>query len=132
MPIDLTPAVHAAQRQPALAQHCLQIGLPLTSGQLITLAENHDCALQSAGRVAFEAGGLEALLTAFAESPWLPSEDLTDVLSALTELFYHLKNRTDDLISDEALLRRMREGFDACRGSVELLGDLLEGGLSDV
>lgn len=132
MSINLTPVVCAAHRLPALTTLCRDLDLPLTQGQLAMLAESHDRALQSAGRVAFEVGGLESLLTAFADSPWLPSEELPETLSALTELFYHLKNRTEDLVSDEALLRRMREGFDECRGSVELLADLLEGGLSDV
>ena len=132
MSIDLTPVVCAAHRLPALTTLCRDLDLPLTQGQLAMLAESHDRALQSASRVAFESGGLESLLTAFADSPWLPSEELPETLSALTELFYHLKNRTEDLVSDEALLRRMREGFDECRGSVELLADLLEGGLSDV
>ena len=129
---DLMPDVSAASRLPVLARLSRHLGLPLTGGELAALAENHDRALQSAGRIAFEPGGLESLLTAFADSPWLPAEDLAETLAALTELFYHLKNRTEDLVGDEALLRRMREGFDSCHGSVELLADLLEGGLSDV
>ena len=129
---DLIPDVSAACQLPMLAQTSRDLGLPLTSGELVMLAESHDRALQSAGRIAFEPGGLESLLTAFADSPWLPPDDLPETLSALTELFYHLKNRTEDLIRDEALLHRMREGFDDYHGSVELLTDLLEGGLSDV
>lgn len=132
MSVDLTSAVCAAHRLPTLTQISHRLGLPLTSSELAMLAESHDHALQSAGRVAFEPDGLEALLAAFADSPWLPPVELPATLSALTELFYHLKNRTEDLICDEALLRRMREGFDDCRGSVELLADLLEGGLSNV
>lgn len=102
-------------------------GLNLTAGEAIMLLDAHDGALQSAGRIEFEGGALEALIEAFADSPYL---DGAEVLCELTELFYHLKNVTCDRVPDELLLRRMAECFDDCRGSVQLLADRMEGGPS--
>ena len=119
------------RRLPALMQLSRQFRLSLSPGELRMLAENRSQAIRDAGRIDLDGGGLEPLLTAFAGSPWLSPTDPAETLSELTELFYHLKNVTGDLIPDETLLRRIRELFDEpCHGSVELLADHLEGGLS--
>lgn len=103
--------------------------LRLSAADALALSEARNCALRDSGRVEFEGGTLEAILRAFCSSPYLPDGERIETLSALTELFYHLKNETQDRISDEDLLARMRECFDEpCRGSVELLADRLGGG----
>lgn len=103
--------------------------LRLSAADALALTEARDCALKSTGRVEFEDGALEAILRTFCPSPYLPDEDRIETLNALTEMFYHLKNETQDRVSDEDLLARMRECFDEpCRGSVELLADRLGGG----
>jgi len=110
-----------------LAEWSARCGLPMTVREAAMLQSAHADALRSTGRIEFEPGAPEALIEAFAPSPYL---DGAETLCELTSLFFHMKNITDDRIPDELLLRRMAEGFDECRGSVQLLADLLEGGLS--
>lgn len=116
------------RREPVqLVQWAADCGLKLTAGEALMLLDAHAQALQSTGRIEFESGALEELIGIFADSPHL---DSAETLCALAELFYHLKNVTDDCLSDELLIKRMREVFDDCHGSVELLCDRLEGGFS--
>lgn len=111
----------------ALAEWSQRCGLPMSIREAAMLQSAHSDALRSTGRIEFESGTLEALIEVFASSPYL---DGAEALCELTALFFHLKNITGDRIPDELLLRRMAEGFDDCRGSVQLLADRLEGGLS--
>ena len=110
-----------------LAEWSRRCGLPMSVREAEMLLAAHSDALRSTGRIEFEPGAPEALIEAFAPSPYL--ED-AETLCHLAELFFHLKNITGDRIPDELLLRRMAEGFDDCRGSVRLLADRMEGGLS--
>lgn len=109
----------------ALADLARRCGFPITVRDAAMLLQTHADSLRSTGRIEIEGGGPEALIEAFASSPYL--ED-TETLCRLTELFFHLKNASDDHIYDELLLRRMAECFDDCRGSIELTYDRLEGG----
>ena len=115
------------QEPAALAEWSRRRGLPMTICEASMLLSAHSDALRSTGRIEFESGTLEALIEAFAPSPFL---DGAEELCELTALFFHLKNITGDLIPDELLLQRMAEVFDDCHGSVQLLADRLEGGLS--
>ena len=111
----------------ALAEWAQSCGLNITVRDAAMLLETHADALRSTGRIEIEGGGPEALIEAFAGSPY---PDGIETLCQLTELFFHLKNAADDRISDERLLRRMAECFDDCRGSAELTADFLEGGIA--
>lgn len=103
-------------------------GLTLTDGDVRSICAACERALRESNRIELEPGLPEALVEAFGSSPWL--DPAAETLGALAELFYILKNETHDRISDESLLRWMREAFDGpCRGSVERLADLLGGGL---
>lgn len=122
MRFDLVPR----SSREGLISRAAERGLRLSSSEAAMLIDSRERALRDTERIEFESGALEALIETFADSPHL---DGAEVLCELTELFYHLKNETDDRVSDEALLRRMREVFDDCRGTVELLSDRLGGGL---
>lgn len=109
---------------------CSRLNLPLSKNDLARLICAHSDALQSTGRIEYEPRTLEGLLSAFHDSPYLISGETADTLCELTELFYRLKNETDDRIPDDDLLACMRRYFDEyCHGSVELLADMLERGL---
>lgn len=107
----------------------VQSDLRLTAEEARRLISAQEHALRNAGRIEIAPGGLESILRAFADSPFLSSADRFETLCALIELFYALKAETPDRISDEALLIRMREAFDGCcHGSVLRLSDVLGGG----
>ena len=126
IPIDRTVLAHCR----SLASLIQRSGMRLSGADAIRLMEAHHCALESTGRIEFDGGTLEALIDAFADSPWIDRAELPQVLCDLTELFYHLKNETNDRIPDEILIELMRQRFDSpCRGSVQMLTDLLGRGL---
>lgn len=121
------PHMLSSETPTALAEWAQRRSLPLSVRDAAILLEAHADALTSTGRIEIEDGLLHSLIEAFADSPYL---DSPSVLCELTALFYHLKNSCDDHIPDDLLLRRMAECFDECRGSIELLTDYMEGGLS--
>ncbi len=117
-----------ADRAQSVAHAAARAGLTLTDGDVRSICAACERALRESNRIELESGLPEALVEAFGNSPWL--DPAVETLGALAELFYILKNETHDRISDESLLRQMRETFDGpCRGSVERLADLLGGGL---
>lgn len=110
-----------------LAVYSQRRGYPMTVAEAGILLQSQADALLASGRIEIESGLPEALIEAFADSAF---PDGIETLCRLTELFYHLKNITEDRIDDELLLARMAECFEDCRGSVELTADRLEGGFS--
>lgn len=102
-------------------------GLTLTEAQAAELVAARREALVQTGRVEFGSGVTEKLIRAFYTLPYLTKETYAETLQALTELFYQLKNETDDRVGDDALLAEMRARFDDdCRGSLDLLaGDAM-------
>ena len=103
--------------------------LNLSPGTLLMLMQANAAALRATGRIEFGAGTLESLIEAFALSPWIQPGERAETLCALVDLFYHLKNKTEDLVPDADLIKRMLECFEnPCRGSVQLLADHLGGG----
>lgn len=105
-------------------------GLSLSRSDIRYLIQAQLSALAATGRIEFESGTLSTLADAFCSSPYLSQRSWCDALCELTELFYYIKERTEDRVSDELLIQRMRALFDhPCEGSVQKLADLLEGGL---
>ena len=99
-------------------------GLSLSQTQAAALAETRGEALTATGRIEFGHGVTEKLILAFYTSPYLTKETYADTLCALTDLFYQLKNETDDRVGDDELLAEMRARFDGeCRGSFDLLAN---------
>ena len=97
-------------------------GLTLTAAQAAELVAARREALVQTGRVEFGSGVTEKLIRAFYTLPYLTKETYAETLQALTELFYQLKNETDDRVGDDALLAEMRARFDGdCGGSLGLL-----------
>ena len=101
-----------------------QAGLSLSAAQATALEETRAEALHATGRIEFGAGISEKLILAFYASPYLTKDNYAATLFSLTELFYQLKNETEDRIPDDELLAEMRARFDGdCHGSTELLAN---------
>lgn len=108
----------------ALNAVTMSAGLSLSQAQATALAASRVEALASTGRIEFGHGVTEKLILAFYTSPYLTKETYADTLCALTDLFYQLKNETDDRVGDDELLAEMRARFDGeCRGSFDLLAN---------
>lgn len=103
-------------------RHTAKYGLTLDPGQALALAETRENALRRSGRIEFGAGITEKLIIAFCDSPYISKDDYEETLHELTMIFYDMKNETWDAVSDDELIRSMREAFDVyCHGSADIL-----------
>lgn len=99
-----------------------RFGLTLSRVEAAELVETRASALKSNGRIEFGGGVLDKLIREFCDSPYISLHNYAETLNELTELFYYYKNEALDLISDDELIKFMKDSFDGkCQGSLELL-----------
>lgn len=99
-----------------------RFGLTLSQADAVELVKTRADALKSNGRIEFGGGVIDKLIKEFCDSPYISMHNYTETLHELTEFFYYYKNETLDLISDDELIKFMKERFDGvCQGSLELL-----------
>lgn len=99
-----------------------RFGLTLSRIEAIELVETRTLALKSNGRIEFGGGVIDKIIREFCDSPYISMHNYSETLNELTELFYYYKNETLDLMSDDDLIKFMKDSFDGkCQGSLELL-----------
>ncbi len=99
-----------------------RFGLTLTPAQAIELVETRALSLRDTGRLEFGGGVIQKIIFEFCDSPFISMYNYEQTLHDLIEIFYHFKNESLDLISDDDLLKFMKTAFDGvCQGSLELL-----------
>jgi len=96
-------------------------GLTLTEEQSAELVETRSKALKAAGRLEFGGGIIEKLIFEFCDSVYLQQSDYADIMNYMVELFYQFKNATGDRLNDDELISFMRDAYDRCDGSIELV-----------
>ncbi|BCG58764.1 DUF6323 family protein [Paenibacillus sp. URB8-2] len=104
-----------------------EYGLVLTPKDVELMMAARNEVLHSYGRVELSIEVTKALIEVFSASSFIQQENYADTLNELHEIFYDLKNETEDRISDMKLLHRMKEMFEEdCEGSLGLLKSRLE------
>lgn len=99
-----------------------QYGLTLTATDAQELIEARHEVLQSFGRVELDIEVIRKLILSFCTSPFITQEDYATILLDLLEVFYYMKNETEDRLSDDQLIEQLKDFFDDdCGGSMELL-----------
>ena len=99
-----------------------RFGVTLSRAQAVELVETRTLALKSNGRIEFGGGVLDKLIKEFCDSPYISMHNYAETLNELAEIFYYYKNESLDLISDDELIKFMKDRFDGiCQGSLELL-----------
>lgn len=99
-----------------------KFGLILTHLDAVELVETRNISLKSSGRIEFGGGIIDKLIREFCDSPYISMHNYAETLHKLTEIFYSYKNETLDLMSDDDLIKFMKNSFDCkCQGSLELL-----------
>lgn len=104
---------------PRLSDHALmtlngrtaRYGLSLTAAQAAALARREQEALAHTERVCFGPSAVPLLAQAFADSPYIQPDEWAELLGALTQLFYELKDATSDRLGDEELAQAMATAF---------------------
>ena len=78
------------------------------------------------GRIEIGNEVITKLIAAFCDSPYITEQNYEDTLHKLIDIFYGLKNDTDNRIGDDRLISCMKNTFNGkCHGAVELLTDEL-------
>ena len=97
-------------------------GLILSAEDAREIIEARNRILRSYGRVEMDNSVTKKLILSFCDSPFINQEDYAIIINELQEIYYYLKNETEDLMGDDELLQIMKELFNtACGGSRELL-----------
>ncbi len=100
----------------------VKFGLILTEVQALELVETRSYALKQNGRIEFGGGVIDKIISEFCDSPYISINNYNETLQELLEIFYYFKNETLDLMSDDDLIKYMKNAFDGiCQGSIELL-----------
>ena len=106
----------------SLNDETVNYGLRLSQKEVKDLIEVRNEALKDSGRIEFGLGAVERIITYFCDSPYISQDSYALIIGELTEMFYNAKTETLDSVSDDELLRVMKEAFDGpCAGSTELL-----------
>lgn len=106
----------------SLNERSQQYGLVLTPEDAAALLQTRAQALNAAGRVEIGSATVKKLAEAFCDSAWINQRDYAETLHALVELFYEMKNETEDKIPDDELIAFMKDCYEhRCGGSLELL-----------
>lgn len=100
----------------------IKSGLMLTHQQAIELVETRNIELSNNGRIEFGKGVIGKIIYEFFDSPFITKYNYQETLHTLIEIFYYYKNETLDLLSDDDLIKYMRDYFNGvCHGSTDLL-----------
>ncbi|WP_425446511.1 DUF6323 family protein [Dethiothermospora halolimnae] len=102
-------------------------GLTLTSKEVSKIVEVRNDILENYDRVELGIQVTKKLIEDFSSSSYVDENDYIFVLNELQEIFYYLKNETEDRIGDIQLIDIIRKCFEnECGGSVELLKSKLQ------
>ncbi|PKM76913.1 MAG: hypothetical protein CVU90_10065 [Firmicutes bacterium HGW-Firmicutes-15] len=99
-------------------------GLALTAAEAHELIESRNQAVRNHGRVELGIEVVKQIISAFYSSSYINREDYALTINELVEIFYYMKNETEESIGDDELISIMQEFYNtSCRGSLELLRD---------
>ncbi|GIN73300.1 hypothetical protein J14TS2_37750 [Bacillus sp. J14TS2] len=108
-------------------QKTKEFGLELTRDEIKNIIVARNQVLHSYGRVELSVDVTKELAAVFCASPHVDNKNYVSTLYELQEIFYYLKNETEDKIGDSPLIAVMKNYFDdVCNGSLELLKSKLE------
>ena len=97
-------------------------GLILTAEEVKEIMEVRNRVLKSCGRVELGIEVTKKFIQKFSTSSFINQEEYMFALNELHEVFYYMKNETEDRIGDDELIDIIKNFFDNfCRGSLELL-----------
>lgn len=99
-----------------------EYGLVLSENEAKELIESRNTILTSYGRVELDMEVPKKIIQQFCSSPYINQQDYISTLHDLIEIFYYIKNETEDALSDDDLIDLMYTLFnDTCMGSLDLL-----------
>lgn len=102
-------------------------GLVLTPEDIQKIIVVRNEVLRDYGRIELGVEVTKELIKVFSASPYMDQDHFVDKQNVLHEIFYCLKNETEDRVGDVKLIQKMKDCFDGpCAGSLELLRSKME------
>lgn len=119
---QLSPHSNTVKELLLLNEKIKDNGLALTVNDATALLTFRNKVLQDHARVELGIGVLKELIVVFSFSPYINQELFADTLNELQEIFYYIRNETEDKIGDSKLIQLMEDFYNGpCSGSMELL-----------
>lgn len=104
-----------------------EYGLLLSPEEAQGIIETRNAVLSSHGRVDLGIEVARELIKSFYSSSYINAGNYVSIINELQEIFYYMKNETEDLIADDRLIGIIRSYFEnSCGGSIELLKGKLD------
>lgn len=125
--IQLSPQSKPIVELLELNEKTKEYGLILTPNDIKTLIVFRNKVLNDHGRIELGIEVLKELIEVFAASSYTDEDNYVETLNELQEIFYYLRNETEDKIGDMKLIHQMMECFNGpSAGSLELLRSNME------
>lgn len=105
-------------------EYANRYGLCLTDADIQELIiRRRECLLEEQ-RVEFGKGILDKIIFSFCDSDFIYQEIYAETIARLQNIFYLYKNESMDELTDDELIKIMRNAFEGeCQGSLEYLED---------
>lgn len=105
--------------------HCHDLRLTPSDAKMIMTSRKKT--LSHYGRIELSLNITKAIATQLASFSSISPDHYVDHIIELQEIFYYLKNETEDKISDDRMLKLLAELYDTlCHGSLDALRDHAE------
>lgn len=105
-----------------LNEETITYGLSLSKREVMQIIEVRNDLLRGYGRIELGTEVVNKLIKSFYNSSYIQQDMYMSTLMELQEIFYYMKNETEDNLSDDEIIEILREFFeDYCKGSIELL-----------
>jgi hypothetical protein len=102
-------------------------GLVLTAENAREVIEVRNRTLQNYGRVELDIDVTRSIIECLCASPFINKDIYITVVTELQDIFYYMKNETEDKISDNRLIDMIVDFYNnSCSGSAELLKQAAE------
>jgi hypothetical protein len=103
-------------------EYTSKYGLKLTEEQINNIIERRFETLKDTGRLEFGDWIIDKIIKEFCNSPYISNQNYGETIYELIDIFYYYKNETNDLVTDDELLKFMKEHFDGiAQGSLDYL-----------
>ncbi|GMQ65358.1 DUF6323 family protein [Vallitalea maricola] len=105
-----------------LNEETIKYGLTLSKHEIMQIIDVRNDLLKGYGRIELGTEIINKLIKSFYNSSYIQQDMYVSTLMELQEVFYYMKNETEDNLSDDEIIEILREFFeDYCKGSIELL-----------
>lgn len=105
-----------------LNEETILYGLKLKKEDIMQIIEVRNQVVTGYGRIELGTDVINKLIKSFYNCPFIEQDDYMLTIMELQEVFYYMKNETEDRISDDELIEILKDFFENyCRGSIELL-----------